>query len=299
MNEFESIEQLDQVFTTGRFSLPEELTVSGIPFRLTRSYSNDIPDMARSGKKDFVVYAINPNYKNELKGTNLKEWIILVWALDGTLSIRPARAATNTAARAQADIEKSTSIKESKHNIIPDSVSIKFTQFNKSIKGKTDTGANLSSLHCEDWKVVSGKRMVEFRSSLLSDNTIRTELLDQVTIKTSEGSEYRPVIALDVSINGKSMKGSKFNLNDRSQMEDKILIGQNILEKGKFLVDPNIQQDRVESVDWDALQEIYKDITIIEETDEQNKKIDALYQSMLDSDVTMSDLAHHILIQEK
>ncbi len=301
MNEFESIDHLNDVFTQGQFPLPEQIRVEGIVFHLSRSKSHGIPDMVNNGKKEFVVYAMDQSSRDKLKETSLKEWIIFIWAIDRSLSIRPARAVTNTAARAKSDMETGDhNLKEGNSNVIADTVQIKFIQFNKTIPGKTDTGANLSSLHCEEWRVLSGKNMVEFRSSILSDNTIRTELLDQVAIKTSEGSEYRPVIALDVNISGKSLKACKFNLNDRSQMQDKILIGQNILEKGKFLVDPNIQQDRVESVDWDALQEIYKDITLIKESNRTEKQsIDNLYQAMLECDVTMSDLAHHILIQEK
>jgi hypothetical protein len=313
MNEFESVEQLNQVFKHEQFGLPEQISVMGVPYHRSQAIIFPIPEMLEQGKKAFVIYAVDSSAKDsptwrqfrqmDIEERPLYEWIVLIWAIDRTLSVRPARAVTNTKARAKADLVKANhALKEGENNIIADTVKVGFLQFNKQVPGKVDTGANLSSLHCEEWKVMSNKNMVEFRSGLLSNNVIRTELLDQVAIKTSEGSEYRPVIALNISINGKQLQNCKFNLNDRSSMEDKILVGQNILEQGKFLVDPNKQRDRFEDVDWDALQDMYKDVEveiIKESTEENNKKTDALYQMMLDSDVTMSDLAHHILIQEK
>jgi len=311
MNEFESVDQIDAAFRQGRFSLPMNITVAGFPFHRSNSIMYPIPEMLGEDKKAFVIYVVDAAAREseqwkamrqqDVESRDIYEWIVLIWAIDRGLAIRPARAVTNTAARAKVDlVTGNRALAEGNSNIIPDTVNIKFLQFNKQVPAKVDTGANLSSLHCEEWKVNSGKNMVEFRCGLLSENTIRTELLDQVAIKTSEGSEYRPVIALNIAINGKTMQNSKFNLNDRSSMQDKILVGQNILEKGQFMVDPNKEQNRFEDVDWDALQEMYKDVKIIEEsTEANNKKIDDLYQTMLDCDVTMSDLAHHILIQEK
>jgi len=279
MNEFESLEQLNEAFRLGRFTLPRDIMVMGIPYHYSTAVGHTVPEMKNENKKLFVVYAVephvkaSPDWKNTVEERRLQEWIILIWALDRTLSVRPARAVTNSAARARADLETGEHSLRENQAVVADSVTIRFPQFNKQLTGKVDTGANLSSLHCEEWKVDSGRNMVEFRSSLLSNNTIRTELIDQAAIKTSEGSEYRPVIALNISIAGKDIQNAKFNLNDRSQMQDKILIGQNILERGNFLVDPTKQHNRFEDVDWDALQDLYKDITVLEETTLTNEKV--------------------------
>lgn len=284
MNEFESVSQLNEAFIQGQFRLPETISVGGFPFHLSQSIMYPIPEMARQGKKAFQIYAVKPSAKEteqwqamsqqSVEWRELYEWIILIWAVDRGLAVRPARAVTNTAARASSDLVTATkALAEGDSNIIADTVNMKFLQFNKQVPAKVDTGANLSSLHCEEWRVNSGKNMVEFRCSLLSENTIRTELLDQVAIKTSEGSEYRPVIALNIAINGKTLQNSKFNLNDRSHMQDKILVGQNILEKGQFMVDPNKEQNRFEDVDWDALQELYKDVEVEELHNPKQEKI--------------------------
>jgi len=47
----------------------------------------------------------------------------------------------------------------------------------------------------------------------------------------------------EAEINGKRIQDVLFNLNDRNNMDHQLLVGQNILEKGKFLIDPTIQED--------------------------------------------------------
>lgn len=57
------------------------------------------------------------------------------------------------------------------------------------------------------------------------------------TIKSALGILERPVITAKVKI-GPSVLEGEFSLADRSKMMYSILIGQNILKKGKFLIDP-------------------------------------------------------------
>ncbi len=64
------------------------------------------------------------------------------------------------------------------------------------------------------------------------------EEIDITTIKQVHGSSKRPVINGSIKI-GEEQITSHFTLADRSHMKYKVLIGQNILKKGKFLIDPN------------------------------------------------------------
>lgn len=49
-------------------------------------------------------------------------------------------------------------------------------------------------------------------------------------------------------------------------MNHQLLVGQNILEKGKFLIDPSIQEGE-EVIDWDMLEEEFKDVELPLEED--------------------------------
>ena len=56
-------------------------------------------------------------------------------------------------------------------------------------------------------------------------------------VKSASGTSERPIIESEIKINGNLIK-NEFTLANRSHMTYPILIGQNILKQGKFLIDP-------------------------------------------------------------
>jgi hypothetical protein len=50
-----------------------------------------------------------------------------------------------------------------------------------------------------------------------------------VNIQNAEGTEQRPTIQVSCKVKGTLLRDIKFNLNDRSNMPDQILIGMNLL----------------------------------------------------------------------
>lgn len=303
--QYESAKQADEMFRSGRFGkLPEFISIAGIPYFQRDNIMHPIPEMVENDYKAFVVYAVTgqgrqmEEYEQLKAEGTLSEWLLLIWSITPYLTIRPARAVQTTAARAKPHLKSASGgLKEAQNNVIPDVVQVRFDQFGKVVNGKADTGANLSSIHADKWEEVPQRNLVKFQSKILSDNIIQVPYVAHVTVQTSEGSEIRPVVELDVTINGKRIPKAKFNLNDRGQMEHQILIGQNILEKGNFLIDPSRQPEKqtLEAgeglIDWDYLQEQYKDVHA-EETE-----IDILYRAMLESDFSFQDLVRHIKTQ--
>jgi len=129
-------------------------------------------------------------------------------------------------------------------NEIGSTVEVRFTSISGSVplKGKVDTGADVSSLHATEHSIADGR--VTFVCPELSRNRITVPLLTQQTVKSSDGGqEYRPVISLNVKINGKLMTNVEFNLNDRGNMKFPVLIGKNILIKGGFKIDPRLDEN--------------------------------------------------------
>ena len=57
-------------------------------------------------------------------------------------------------------------------------------------------------------------------------------------VKSASGIKKRPVAIVKVKLNGDIIE-EEFTLADRSHMTYSLLIGQNILKKGNFLIDPN------------------------------------------------------------
>ena len=57
-------------------------------------------------------------------------------------------------------------------------------------------------------------------------------------VKSASGVKKRPMIRAKLKLNGDLLEAD-FTLADRSHMTYPVLIGQNILKKGHFLIDPN------------------------------------------------------------
>lgn len=128
-------------------------------------------------------------------------------------------------------------------NEIGSTVEVRFTNIPGSVplKGKVDTGADVSSLHATEHHIHDGR--VTFTCPELSTNKITVPLITQQTVKSSDGGqEYRPVIELNVKVNGKLLTNVEFNLNDRGNMKFPVLIGKNILIKGGFKIDPRLDE---------------------------------------------------------
>ena len=125
---------------------------------------------------------------------------------------------------------------------IGNEVEVRFSAFNKSVPGKVDTGATTSSLNATRISVSQDGTKVSFQSPVLSDNVVTLSIESQQEVHSADGGgQQRPVVKMDVEIEGVRLGEVEFNLNDRSGMDNDILIGQNILKAGNFIID--VQKD--------------------------------------------------------
>ena len=126
--------------------------------------------------------------------------------------------------------------------VIGNEVEVNFTSLgNRSLMGKVDTGATTSSLHATNIKVAGNR--VTFVCEHLSNNAITMELSGAQEVHSADGGgQQRPIVKFNIDIAGKAMSGVAFNLNDRSNMDDPVLIGQNILQAGGFIIDVNKEE---------------------------------------------------------
>lgn len=124
-------------------------------------------------------------------------------------------------------------------NIIGNEAEVTFaTLGNRKLVGKVDTGATTSSLHATNIRVSGGR--VQFVCPDISSNAITMDLVGAQEVHSADGGgQQRPMVKFDVVINGQTMQGAVFNLNDRSNMDDPVLIGQNLLQAGNFIIDVN------------------------------------------------------------
>ncbi len=90
----------------------------------------------------------------------------------------------------------------------------------KNVVARIDTGATKSSID------------VKLAAELQLGPIYRTKL-----VKSTHGNTLRPVVEMNIRLSGVELR-SDFTIADRTDMKYQILVGQNILKEGNFLVNP-------------------------------------------------------------
>lgn len=112
-------------------------------------------------------------------------------------------------------------------------LAVEILGFSEPVEGKIDTGAAQSSLHATEIEVENGQ--VSF---VHGENRYRVAVHQSQDVSSADGgTQSRPVILLNVTINGKNIPEVPVNLNDREQMPQKFLIGQDIIKAADFVID--------------------------------------------------------------
>ena len=112
------------------------------------------------------------------------------------------------------------------------------------LKARIDTGAGISSVHAEILEIKQSPDGERVRFQIADGQggakTLERKIVDWANIKVmgTDRMNRRPVVRLDICLGGKKLEG-RVNLNDRSNFLYPILIGRNLLNTGKFLVDPS------------------------------------------------------------
>ena len=280
--EFNTFEEIKDLFLRGEFPFPEEFTIGGVKYKDKETSRYTLRNIIEKGYKPLWVYTTP--YKEQAAEHGLDQNVVFIWSYMPQRSmIVPYDVRTISRARLQGKIITEQKIDDGgtvnipKDKIVGDVVDVTIVSIPNSniIKGKVDTGADISSLHAEEWKIENG--YVTFVFPELSENKITLPVLEKQAIKSSNGNiEYRPVVELNIKINEQQLSNMMFNLNDRGTMKYPILIGQNILEAGGFMIDPtindtsnNINEDF--EIDWDGIQDEFNDEYIPESIDKLDK----------------------------
>jgi hypothetical protein len=300
MNEYANLQELRAAWISGEFQYPKEFNISGIHYTFRKSSPWEFEKAVRDGRNPYMVYSTAKSNKEAAKEQGLNQWIVLLWGTSDGVSLVPYDLRTISAARGGPMYEQVETIGDVAllKIALPSGVI--------ALKGKVDTGAEISSLHV-DGKPKAVGQMVQFMNRNASPNAIQAPLIDQQAVSSADGgTEYRPVIELDVEINGKPVRKVMFNLNDRSSMEYPVLIGQNILEKTNFLVNPkqdgikedeewltDEEIDNITDQDIETLTEnVVPTINLSDNTDPE--KIAELYKALDAADISISDLFKHV-----
>lgn len=171
---------------------------------------------------------------------------------------------------------------------IGNTAQIAFAQFRgRTVEGKVDTGATTSSLHAEQIEITQqgGGKVVRFVCPQLSSNVITLPLDGVQEVHSADaGGVERPIVSMDVTIDGHHIESATFNLNDRSGMDSQVLIGQNILQPGGFVVDPSLGNDHEDK-------QTRPDIT---EAVDKHRQIQDAIRVLSENDVSLSEIITYL-----
>jgi hypothetical protein len=274
MNQYTTLQDLKADFISGDFELTEEVQIDGKIYRPRTSTSHPFVNMLSSGHKGAIVY------ESESAG-----WLLFLWGTHKN-SMIPYDVRTTTL-----PIMEKEAIED---RIIPDKVEVHFLNLpiSGSVVAKVDTGAEMCSLHAEQVQINRGERTVSFVCPHLSRSKLTVPLVDQQTIKTSGGdTTYRAVIQPSLKIKGKILKDIQVNLNDRGEMDEPMLVGQNALQDGNFLIDPNIIKEASELLTEEFLKELQKDIVVPPTQKLNEETAQKIYEAMTEvGDISVADL---------
>lgn len=276
MKEYTTLTDLKNDFVNGKFGLDNEVRVNGNVYRNTSNCTNhNLLSMVNENAKGVVVY----------EGPQETDWIVFLWgAYKNSIIPYDVRKTSRPILQEDGDITD---------RIIADKVEVHFVNLPvaSSITAKVDTGAEMCSLHAQDINIDRGQRVVSFFCPQLSKNKFTIPLEDQQAVKTSGQTTYRPVIKATLKIKGKLLKDILINLNDRSDMNDPMLLGQNALQAGKFLVDPSIMKEASSLLTTDFFNALQFDTVTPPEQTVSDETVKKLYEALENvGDISVNDL---------
>lgn len=316
--QFDTVDQIKAAFLQKKFSkIPNEINVNGVNYHRA-SFSPYPFEQYLKGYTAMAIFATQttkaaygqtvapaPEVEQAQKQKadameqgGLEQLIIFGWNFVPGLVMLPLDVVTTTQAR-KGDFESSrykpnVLEQQGQDNVIGNSVVIRIANLpgSKPIKAKVDTGASMCSLHADNWEINRASKTVKFINKHISPNIITLPIVDQQPISSADGgTEYRPVVELNIVINDTPHKKVQFNLNDRSGMQDQVLIGQNVLKQGKYLINPQ-QESAQDGYDWDELNKLFENARNRQPS--RTDKIRNVYEAMLDSDVTLEEIMRYI-----
>lgn len=299
MKEFNNIEDLKKAFLVGNVKFEKSMTVSGVEYRRLQTTKHSLEEMLCDGYKALFVYSLRPSEKNisKEKSAGLHDWIIFMWGFDKKLRLIPYDVRSTTRSRGRVEHRGlGESFREiSQDRIIPDKVKVIIIDLPvaNELIGKVDTGADICSLHAENIEIDRGSQKVSFNCPPLSSNRFTVPLAETQVVRTpaSEETVNRPVISLNLKIADKGLKDIKVNLNDRSNMDQPFLVGQNALEAGNFIIDPNIIKEQLDIEELlDVLTEESKKDTVDDQPKISPEDAAKMFDLFEGSELTLDDM---------
>lgn len=137
------------------------------------------------------------------------------------------------------EVTLSNDVTDTENKIVGTITHVKIKHFNddEPIEARVDTGATLSSIHGDNIEISDSTVKFKFKDTTYKFYLVKTTKIKQAS---SEESNERPVISVDMTIDDIELRNVLLTVTDRSHMNYDILLGRQTLASGGFLVNPAI-----------------------------------------------------------
>lgn len=309
--ELANFNELLTAFASGDMKhLPRNITVDGMVYRKGGGTKLDMAELVEGSTRGVVVYRISSDEQTQQRFKELhvnadegpQDRILFSWIAQQlrVIQYRVENLSKNRILdrlNESVDVDHTDSdIDTSNRTILSDTEEIQLIGFNQNnaIEARVDTGAGQCSLHAEQIK--TSDELVEFT---FNGKRYRMNITGNQGVSSSDGGEEtRPVVTFGVKLGGQVFEGISFNLNDRSNMPHKILIGQNLLEQGRFLIDPTKEKMDEDMTDDEELA-LFENYFNSLEIDLDELQAENILESLHLGDLTLKDIITYRLEMEQ
>jgi hypothetical protein len=291
MNKFTDIDELSKQFTDGYItSFNTEIILGETTFSYNTEFNIPLIESQSLDNKAKMAVVYND--------ITSEQYLVLAWALNDNMQVLPTSVHLVHDVAVINEVDTRDIARHYEERTIGKSLDVVLMGINgnQPIKCKVDTGAEMCSLDAQNISIIPNQyeegELVRFT---FQDRTYTVPLYQQQTVQTADaGITYRPVIKLSIKADGHVYSEILFNLNDRSDMPDPVLLGLTFLTKSDYLIDP-----KKESIDVDWMKTMVEGLPAKQadnNTSNENEKhlsdlLEAIYSCPT---VTFADIIKHM-----
>lgn len=259
---YDHITTLEQEFIGKQINeLPSEMVIQNLNFHYSTSNEASFHEIATGKKKGYMVYRLSPKpdnikrfkelHKDADDKQGVQDAVILAWGKHpNSMAVNPMAARFISKNRVMNAVQRG--IFESAGIGLSPEVIIYGINDNSPFEAKTDTGADMCSMHV-DTVEIQGEQV----SFTINGRQYKAPLVRTLNVKQADSDgESRPVIKLTMAVNDTTVRDVECNLNNREGMVP-LLLGKNFLQQGNFTI---TTEDVEEIVDWDAVDQLFEDV---------------------------------------
>ena len=173
---YDNLDEIEHAFKQGALTWPDVIEVKELKYRYFRSFKKEIVDIFKGKRVGYIIYHIPKEHTKKAAEYNMGHWMVFLLRPKDPSNMIPQGIAFTSTARGNVLYEE--------QQVIGDVALLKIALPSGviALKGKVDTGADISSLHVDSTPKIIGD-VVKFENHNASGNVISAPLVAKQAVK--------------------------------------------------------------------------------------------------------------------